>query len=179
MTLTPKESAALGLPDLIDTMFAHVSNGGTLHGLADLWDVRVAVLYEWVDKDEERRAKLLRAEKARDNWGREVLWEYLRDLATFKVTDLFEPDGRLKPLDQWPAAAARAVAGLETEELFEFDYQSKEKVHLGTAKKVKLIDRSKSLKQLGDFLGTWAAQKVEHSGTLTLEQLLAASRDKA
>ena len=177
MKYTGNEFEILARPpdELLDEMHAHVANGGTLHGLAETWGVRAFALYAWVDKDPVRKQRMKDAHNARLEWGMEVVWEFARDLATFKVTDLFEPDGKIKPMDQWPAAAARAVTCVETEELF--DYDPKEgKTHIGTAKKIKVESRQKTVKMLGDLLGMFV-QKVEHSGNLTLEQLVAQARE--
>lgn len=103
-----------------------------------------------------------------------ILRELLK-LATSDLRKLFDEKGALLPADQWPDDVAAAVASVEVDELFEGYGQEREQI--GYTKKVKFWDKTKSLELLGKHLKLFT-DKIEHSGQLTLEQLVAASMPK-
>lgn len=88
---------------------------------------------------------------------------------------LYNQDGSLKPVHEWPEDARRAVAGVEAEEIFEWDDDAKKRVNVGDLRKVKLWAKPQALEILARHFKL-LTDKVEHSGTLTLEQLLGESR---
>lgn len=84
-----------------------------------------------------------------------VLGELLR-LARVDVIDLFDDAGNLKPLREIPEDARRAIAGIETNEIF-----AGENV-IGHVRKVKLWDKKGSLELLGKHLKLFT-EKIEHT----------------
>lgn len=102
-----------------------------------------------------------------------ILRELLR-LATVDVTEAFDDMGQLKPISEIPEDVRRAIAGLEVHELF--DGQGDQKSVIGLAKKVKFWDKPKALELLAKHLKL-LTDKVEHSGTITLESLVAGSKE--
>ncbi len=84
----------------------------------------------------------------------EVLVELSR-IALADLGDMFDDDGLLLPLKAMPLDARRAIASLETEELFSgFMSVCKEcgkdrELHMGYIKKLKIWDKNKSLENLG------------------------------
>jgi phage terminase small subunit len=100
--------------------------------------------------------------------GDEVL-RTLKELAFFDPAAFYGEDGQLKSIHEIPLAARRALGGLETEELF--DGHGEERARVGDTVKVKWSDRIRALELLGKHLKLFT-DRVEHSGKLTLEQLL-------
>lgn len=96
-------------------------------------------------------------------------------LAFVDISKIFNEDGSLKPIKNWPKDARRAVSSIEVEELY--DHEDKRKISIGQVKKVKFVDKKGSLELLGKNLKLFT-EKVEHSGKITLEDLVAASRKK-
>lgn len=101
--------------------------------------------------------------------------DVLRELLRLSMTDIgqaFDEEGKLKKLHEMPEDVRRAIAGVEVEELFEGRGDSRE--HVGQVRKIKFWDKVKGLELLGKHLKLFT-DRVEHSGTLTLEQLITGS----
>lgn len=75
----------------------------------------------------------------------------LRKLAGYDAVNLFDENGNLTPMSDWPMSSRAAVVGLEFEERFERDGNN-ERVHVGTARKIKLADKIRALELLGRYL---------------------------
>lgn len=116
---------------------------------------------------------LARSERTRITQDR-VLYG-IADLAFYDIADLFADDGSLKAVHDIPVAMRNAIAGIEVEELWEGRGEARERI--GNLHKVKLADRKGSLELLGRHLKLFT-DKVEHSGTVTLEEILTASREQ-
>ena len=99
-------------------------------------------------------------------------------LAFSDLRQLYAPDGQLKPQAEWPEDIARAVAGVEQEEIFEWDNEAKERKNIGDLRKVKLWSKNHALETLAKHFKL-LTDKVEHSGSVTLEQLVAGQPEKA
>lgn len=113
-----------------------------------------------------------RAEKAEVDaeW---VLRRLAQDV-TADVADLYDEFGGLKPVHDWPMAwRTGLVAGIDTvQERDGVDADGKP-VYVAV-RKVKLADRSKLLEMLGKHVDIGAFKdRVEHSGKMTLESLIA------
>lgn len=94
--------------------------------------------------------------------------------ATADLADLYDDAGNLRPVREWPMAwRTGLVAGVETVQ--ERDGQDEEgKPVYATVRKVKLLDRTKMVELIGKHVGVGAFKdRVEHSGGLTLEAMVA------
>lgn len=88
----------------------------------------------------------------------------VNELARVAFSDIgkaFGPDGQLLPLHEMPPEARAALAGVETEELFEG--KGEERVQVGLGRKVRHWDKVKALELLGKHLGMFR-DRLEHSG---------------
>lgn len=102
--------------------------------------------------------------------------QILRELSRLGYTDLrglYKEDGTIKDPKDWSDEIAHAVAGVEVTELFEGS--GADRTWIGYTKKVKFWDKTKALELLGKHKKLFT-DKVEHSGKLTLEDLLDESR---
>jgi phage terminase small subunit len=111
----------------------------------------------------------------------DILRELMR-LAMVDVGEAFDDEGRLKPLKDMPVDVRRAIAGIEVHESplkmrREMDDGHIIEEPMGRAVKVRFWDKTKGLELLGKHLKLFT-DKVEHSGALTLEQLVLASMKK-
>lgn len=159
-------------PKTIDTIFNHIASGGTLAGLCETWGVNYGIVRAWINATEVRARVYIDACAARDDLAKDIIFEQLMRLAKSKLRTLFNEDGSLKLPHEWPEEADAFVASIETEELFEGVGQ--DRIHIGYTKKVKLWDKLKSIEMLGKKLGLFN-EKVEHSGKITLEDVIARS----
>lgn len=108
--------------------------------------------------------------------GDEILAE-LRRIALSDIGQAFAADGKLKPIHEIPEDTRRAMAGLETDELWAPIGDGEGRAHIGDIRKVKFWDKLRALELLGKNLKLFT-DKVEHSGNVTLEQLVAGGVDE-
>lgn len=100
--------------------------------------------------------------------------DVLRELLRIGLSDVgsaFDENGALLPLAKMPLDVRRAIASVETEEL------KVEGVSVGTIRKLKFWDKNKALESLGRHLKLFT-DKVEHSGKVTLAELLSEVDEK-
>lgn len=87
----------------------------------------------------------------------------IREAAMVAFADMapiYNDDGSLRPFAEWPEHCRRAVAGVETDELFEGVGDDREQV--GFTKKFKQWDKMKALELLGKYRKMWT-DKLEVS----------------
>lgn len=83
----------------------------------------------------------------------------LVDEATADIADLYDAEGRLKPIADWPEVWRQGlVQGVEIEERFEGRGNAREQV--GFVKKVRLSDRLKRLELIGKHIGVKAFEET-------------------
>ncbi|HIJ48191.1 MAG: terminase small subunit [Gammaproteobacteria bacterium] len=99
--------------------------------------------------------------------GIDAAWmlQRLGDEAEADLAELYDEDGRLKPVHEWPLIWRQGlVAGIDVHMLPE---------GLGEVVKVKLADRGKRLEMLGRHVDVQAFKdRIEHSGTIEIESEL-------
>lgn len=98
----------------------------------------------------------------------------LAEMAYGDIGEMLDEDGNLLPVDRMSEAARTMIAGLDVETT-----EGPGRVTVRT-QKVKLADRIRALELLGKYQKLFT-DKIEHSGTMTLEQLVTQARksDKA
>lgn len=67
--------------------------------------------------------------------------------------DFYDSDGRMLGIKEMPEHAARAIAGIEEEDIFQYDLESKQRIHVGRLKKIKLAAKVPALDSLARHLG--------------------------
>jgi len=120
-----------------------------------------------IDKLMAERAKKLEVDA---EW---VIKRLMQD-ATADIADIYDENGNLKPVHEWPMAFRTGlVAGVETVQ--ERNGEDEDgRPQFSTVRKVKLMDRSKLLEMIGRHVRVGAFKdKIEHTGKLTLESLVA------
>jgi len=88
------------------------------------------------------------------------------------VRGIFKEDGTVKPIGEWPEDLARSCSGIEVVETFEMGGSAK--IWSGYVKKIKFWDKPKALELMGRNQKLFT-DRVEHTGSLTLEALVAGS----
>lgn len=86
----------------------------------------------------------------------EGVLEQLRKLAYADIRTLYNPDGTLKPVHEWPSDISARVAGVETHELYSGSGNTR--VQIGICKKVKLQNPTDALKVICQYLGMLAGE---------------------
>lgn len=156
------------------TIFEHVANKGSLIDLAETWDVSYSDVCTFIEQDPKRKEILKAANQHRKEWFEHAIIRELGRLAFVDIRELYNDDGTLKPMSEWPAGASASVMSIETDEIFE--QVGREKVHVGNRKKLKLYNKLQSIELLGKCQGMFI-QKLEVTGKMTYEQFMATTYD--
>jgi len=103
-----------------------------------------------------------------------VLHEFER-LAMVDPLEAYTPEGQLKPMHEIPEDLRRAISSIEVDELFEG--RGSDRTQVGYTKKLKFWPKEKALEALGKYLKMFV-DRLEHSGSLTLEDAIVGVRKK-
>lgn len=132
------------------TICAHVANGGSLVDLCQTWGARYSDMIRWVNSDEDRHKQYSQAIVDRSEWVKETILNEIKRIATTDIRQIFNDDGSVRPVAEWPDSIAMAVQSVETVEEFAGKGQSRE--HIGWTKKIKLWNKEKAIELLGKHL---------------------------
>ena len=97
------------------------------------------------------------------NVTRERIAQELARIGFLDIRNIFDENGSLKSPENWSDDEAAAIAGLESEQLFEFD-EDGNKNWTGYLKKVKLSDKRAALDSLSKLMGYNEPDKLLLSG---------------
>lgn len=178
--LTPygeRLKATLERPGLIDDVFAHMANGGDLIGLSQTLDIRYSDLAAWLMADKERAQHWTRACQAGDEWLRAKLLREAKMIASVDIRDIYNEDGSMKAPKDWPEHIARAIAAVETDELWGRKEDGPGREQIGWTKKVKFWNKDKMIIDLGKQVGLFNPVQ-KHLVSERLEDLVAGSHDQ-
>lgn len=101
-----------------------------------------------------------------------VITELYR-IATCDISQAFNQDGSMKLMHEIPEDVRRAIQAVEIEQLF--DGFGKDRAQIGHTKRIKFWDKTKALELLAKHFKL-LTDKIEHTGSVTLEQLVAGSK---
>lgn len=116
---------------------------------------------ENLQKPEVRAAIDAAKNKRSTKTGIDAAWllERLAEEATADIADLYDENGDLKPVHDWPKIWRMGlVQGIEVEELFEGRGENRE--HIGRVRKVRLDNRVKRLELIGKHIGVKAFEET-------------------
>ena len=85
----------------------------------------------------------------------------LTRIGTVDIRDAFDENGNLKPIKEIPEDVARAIAGIEVDDLFEGSGREKEKI--GYTRKIRLTDKVRALETLGKHFKMFGSQEAPRS----------------
>lgn len=156
-------------PERMDKIFKHLAAGGTIIDYCRLVGLRYDELMLWINSSQDMVEKYEAAKKARLDWIYESCLRQYNALSTLDIRELYNADGGLRPMAEWPESAALAVAGVESMEVFET--VDGERVPVGELKKVKTYDKNKSLEALGKHIRMFA-DVLEIRGELSIRDAL-------
>ena len=162
-----KTLQTLSGPTFLSDLCEHVTSGGSLPNLCKLLSVRYSKVIEWIYTDPIRSEQYERALKARGEWAVQSVLSELKDIALADIRQAYDEQGNMLPPNEWPDALARTIAAVETNEIAG---------EAGYTKRIKMWDKLKALELLGKNLKLFKEQ-IEHSGQLTLEDLVTGSME--
>lgn len=106
--------------------------------------------------------------------ARDTLEATVRELCRITMLDprsLFDDNGNLLPIKEWPDDAARAVASIESYE--EYQGRGADRVAVGMVRKVKFHPKIEGINTLSRIKGWFRPERFEHDLTDPLTKLLA------
>lgn len=159
-------------PETFEVLVDHISNGGSPLDICTTWDVRYSDLCRFIQADNVRRDRYAEAGAAAMEWHKQSILREFKRIANVDIRELYTDAGALKPVGQWPESIAKAVAGIETNDLFEG--YGKDRERIGETKKVKFWDKLKALELAGKTMAMFT-ENVEVKGSVTLADLVLAS----
>lgn len=132
-------------------------------------------------KNPKIQSLILKGSKRRsEQTGIDAAWllKRLADEADADIADLYDENGILKPVDQWPDIWRKGlVQGIDVENEYIGRGENREKI--GTVTKIRVSDRVKRLELIGKHINVGAfSEKLELSGNLTLESILETAKKK-
>src|ERR1035437_7745973 len=147
-------------PEIVEEVCMSLPNGGSLISAADKLGVPYSRLAVWLNADDDRRKRVALAIEARDEWLVHRITDVIEAIGLVDVREMFEEDGRLKPLSEIPQAITKCISGidvLETSDRNGTVYQTK---------RIRMIDKMKASEMLGRNLEKFIerkAIKVDHT----------------
>lgn len=159
----------------LDTVYAHMANGGDLITLSTSLKIRYSDLAGWIQSDEERIKIYSKACIANDEFIRHRILQELSFMGFTDLRDVYNADGTLKKPKDWPENVARALQGVDVDEIYEG--RGPERKLVGHTSKVKMNPKIDALKLIGQEKGLFI-QKHEHKGRITLEELIGGSYEE-
>lgn len=162
-------------PATMDTVCAHIAEGGSLKKLCKVWQVPYGKVCNWIGKDATRAARFDDANKYAVRYIVEDVTDSLRVIASTDIRQIFSADGSISSPSDWPEGIALAISSIEVNELY--DGFGRDKKQIGFTKKVKFWDKTKALELLGKDKSMFI-HKTEHTVKLSLEDLVKGSFEK-
>ncbi len=165
----------LSEPETFAEILEFVADGGSLIDWCRDRNLPHARLMAWIRAEPDRDRKYAAALRDRKEHMFEIVVAETLALVQFDIRDLYDDQGNIKNIRDMPRDVARSLSSIEVEELFSGSAEDRQVV--GTTKKIKLIDRLKSIEMLGRHTDVQAwKDRLEHTGKITLEELVAGSR---
>ncbi len=148
-------AAFILVEDAMDQICAHLESAGNLVEFCRYYDLHYGSLSAWILADPERAKRYRAALDARSAHQKEHVIRMLMDGLETDISEIYDADGKMLPIKQWPEPLRRCVT----------------KINGGV---VETIDKARLLQMLMKVTGM-DVNKVEHSGKVTLEDILEAS----
>ncbi len=155
--------AALQSEDLHSDICTHISSGGTVESLAELWDIPGGWIMEFMVDTPAKRTAFESACVARDAWISEALTRQAIALSTSDIRGILDDEGLVRPRGEWPADLAKCIQSFDV---------SVDKDGNPTYR-VKLYDKLKAIELAGRRVGTFQPSvDVKVSGSLDLASIV-------
>jgi len=150
-------------PDFFLRVCDFVVGGGTLEEFCLQHDgMSFPLLLRWIKSDKDRWAQYKLAQEDRGEFMRESMTRLIRDMATADIGEITTADGEFKPMGEWSPQLKRSIVGIK---------------HGKDGTEIKFADKLKATELMAKVSGL-LKDKVEHTGKLTLEQMLAVDPPK-
>ena len=123
---------------MVEAILQHVANGGTLADLAKMWGFDYSSMRR--ELHQHYKAEWEAAKEARMEFKQEKIIKELEDMAYADPTRIFDDEGNLLPLSEWPDDVRKSVASLDVHEVKDPDGEV-----TSIIKKIKMNPKIKAL----------------------------------
>lgn len=154
--------------EFFDDAFAHVACGGTLIQYARSHGIRYGDLTRFIRKHEVLSSQYDAALEDRKEWIVESVLDELKKLALSDIRGIFDDNGGVLNVEDWPEDMSAAVQSIDMTELVS------DGVKVGVNKRVKFWDKLKAIELIGKNKRLFT-DRVEVESTNRLEDLIIAS----
>jgi len=158
-SLKKLEDYVLADPKLIMVVCDNIVNGGSLTELSKVWGIRYSDLYKWIMADEDRNELYQRSLEQKKDYLSSRIIDELKYIGLADLRLVYDEEGNVLPISEWPDEIAAAIGSI--------------KKTLGGVE-IKVNDKIKALELMGKEVSMFS-NKVEHSGQISLEALVASS----
>lgn len=134
----------------IDTLCARIASCETLADICKELDVKYLDVQAWIQGDDIKRKRYAEAIEIRKAHQQEVILRELTASLSADISDAFDANGQMKPLDQIPPLLRRCIAGIEMHELFGKGADGLGQI--GIVKKIKFWDKPRQIELLAKHL---------------------------
>lgn len=162
-------------PGFMDSICNSLIEGLALTEIAHNFGVSYSGLSRWINADKGRLEAFKDATRFRNEFFAERVREELRAIGTADIRKLYDAEGRLLPVQDWPDEIAKAVASVKVFE--EFEGAGQDRIKVGEVREVKKWDKLKALESLGRTIAMFT-DKTEVTASESLEALILAQGTK-
>lgn len=166
--ITINTEEVLKTPNLMETIADHLTAGGDLSGLCDMWHIGYGRLVGWIEEEPARSKKFKVAKLAQSDLLQSQIIKEAKKVAFADIREAYGPNGELLEVCDMPDGIAAAIVSVDVfERTGDLEYR-------GRTKKLKLQNKLEALKLLSDFMGmTRTVHQIEAGSSL--EELIAGS----
>lgn len=151
----------------MDQVCKHLTNGGCIIDLCEVWDIPYFEVMEWIHSDDELSERYQKALVDRDEWVKQRMLKELKQIAFGDIRKVFNPgSGSIKVPSEWDDETSSIVESIAITQKHGKDGESEETFKIKTNSKLKAMELyGKHMKMFTD--------KVELEGEVKLEDILA------
>ena len=154
--------------NFIEHISEYVINGGTLPKLCKKHDYSYSKVMAWIYSAPERSKAYEHSLTHRNEFYVQQIMDELAGIAFSDLKQLYDDEGKLLDPKDWPEGISKTIQAVEHQE----EYSKGEAID--NTKRVKMWDKLRALELLGKTMSLYR-DRVEHSGSLSLEELVSGS----
>lgn len=154
--LQKRTAAATEEPAFFDHLFDLIAEGKHLLTYCQENNLSYSFVWRAIKGDPKRFERYHDALNVQKEYRIQKIFQELEAISHMDLRQAYDKRGKLKPPSEWPDGFSRAIASVESD---------------GEVSKIKLWDKLNALQLLGKNLAMFV-ERVEHSGSITLEDLV-------
>ena len=133
-------------PRTIDRLCSGMCDAHTLADFCAFYDVPYTAVNEWIQSDDVRRKRYADALAVRETHQKDLALRELTAILQVDIAEAFDASGGLRPIAEMPRGLRRAIAAIETTELFGLGADGKGQI--GHVRKLKFWSKPHAIELL-------------------------------